>query len=229
MDIDNETETEYVHNSQFVKNEICIEDWAGQIKQMKDDSGLCIRKMFDILVKESAFLQSCSKMRDFDIIRNPRCLIGVIHDVHNYSPFYPLSQHVINLAISEINNRGVVSDEGTSLIEGEYIKAFLERKEWTPDEYNSVKHVLITCDPNTSNSKTSSEMSLVATAHIYGMRVVSTFYIFILFFVFFVAVAVVVRIVYHHGRRHFLHMILLLRRKIHFLQIPFAYKYAHHD
>jgi hypothetical protein len=76
-------------------------------------------------------------------------------------------------------NRGVVTDEGASLIESEFIKSFLAQKEWEPDEYNSVKHVFITCDPNTSNSAKSSEMALIATIQWHGMRVVR-FYYFIL-------------------------------------------------
>jgi len=73
-----------------------------------------------------------------------------------------------------IFHRGVVTDEGTSIIESDYIAEFLKRREWIPEQYNHVKQVLITCDPNTSNSAKSSEMALIATAHIYGMKVVST-------------------------------------------------------
>lgn len=77
--------------------------------------------------------------------------------------------------------RGVVTDEGSSLIESEFIKSFIEREHWVPDEHRTVKHVLVTCDPNGSGSANSSEMALIATTQISGQRFVRIHLLLFLF------------------------------------------------
>lgn len=77
----------------------------------------------------------------------------------------------------------MVTDEGNSLIEQEYIKAFLAREEWEPDPHKAIRQVFITCDPCGSGQvqdTSTSEMSLVAVAPIYSERVVSVFFFNIL-------------------------------------------------
>lgn len=73
---------------------------------------------------------------------------------------------------AELLSRGVVTDEGSSLIEKEFVRNFLESPKWSPDKYNSVRHIFITLDPNCSNSPTSSDMAMVAVAPVGLQRVV---------------------------------------------------------
>lgn len=72
---------------------------------------------------------------------------------------------------------GVVTSEGTSLIEKEFCTRFFQKELWTADPHRSVPHVFITCDPNTSNTSTSADMALVATIAVHGTRVVSLFFL----------------------------------------------------
>lgn len=77
-----------------------------------------------------------------------------------------------NVTILKRESMGVISDEGTSIVEKQYIKKFLKQPLWTLDEYDKVQYVLIMCDPNTLGGATSSEMALTAITHINGKRVV---------------------------------------------------------
>jgi len=76
------------------------------------------------------------------------------------------------ITILKRESMGVVTDEGGSLIESEYIKKFLAMPEHVLDVYTAVKHVLVTCDPNTSGSVGSSEMALMGIINQNGKRVI---------------------------------------------------------
>jgi len=72
-----------------------------------------------------------------------------------------------------------VENEDT-IFEVSYLKSFFEREPWELDKrVHHIKHILVTCDPNTrgdSEKKTGSDMSLMATVCISGTFIVSTDY-----------------------------------------------------
>ena len=70
-----------------------------------------------------------------------------------------------------------MTDDGGSYIDKKDIDSFLKRPYWSPEPHQTVKKVFIMCDPNVKDSKTSSEMALVAIGHVNGNRVVF-FYFF---------------------------------------------------
>ena len=69
--------------------------------------------------------------------------------------------------------RGVVADEGGSLFENAHVEEILEGVPWAPSDLAKPRHVLITCDPNARDKRTSSEMALVACVLDSGRYVVS--------------------------------------------------------
>lgn len=70
-------------------------------------------------------------------------------------------------------NRGVVTDEGGSLFDNKDVCQLITKPEWAPDIREYPRHVLITCDPNTHDSRRSSEMALVAMTLVNGHFTVS--------------------------------------------------------
>jgi hypothetical protein len=105
---------------------------------------------------------------------NPACYIKQEDDAADYARYFvPFNNEKFEAWCTKRANRGVVTDDGNSLIEPEFVKMFFNNPPWTPG-MNAVKHVFITVDPNTSNSGTAAEMALVATCQVFGMRVVSS-------------------------------------------------------
>jgi len=79
---------------------------------------------------------------------------------------------------------GVVTDGGSSLIEKSFLDKLWKRMEWIPSNDMTVSQILITCDPNCSDSATSADMALFAMINHMGSRVVSLSFIYLFSFCF---------------------------------------------
>ena len=67
--------------------------------------------------------------------------------------------------ILQRESMGVITDNNSSLIEKEYIDAFLKKPFWEPPPFDYPRQILIICDPNSSKTASSSEMALMAIIH----------------------------------------------------------------
>lgn len=76
----------------------------------------------------------------------------------------------------------MVTDEGGSIFDNNDVREMVEKPEWAPDIREYPKHVFITCDPNTHDSRRSSEMALVAMTLENGRFTVSLFFFLISIF-----------------------------------------------
>lgn len=76
-------------------------------------------------------------------------------------------------------NMGVILDSGASIIEERFLTRWIEQPRYVPIHERKADCVVITVDPNGSDSATASEMAIVSTALLWGERVVRLFIIFI--------------------------------------------------
>jgi hypothetical protein len=80
-----------------------------------------------------------------------------------------------NITTLKRESMGVISDEGTSIVDTRDIKSFKEAPLYVFDARDYPKWIMIMCDPNTTGGALSSEMALTAIAFIRGQYVVKYF------------------------------------------------------
>lgn len=70
-------------------------------------------------------------------------------------------------------NFGVISDEGGAIVERKFLEKWVDARRYIPEDHERALAVVVAVDPNGSNASTASEMAIVTTALLYGIRVVS--------------------------------------------------------
>lgn len=91
-----------------------------------------------------------------------------------------------NVTTLKRESMGVISDEGTSIIDKNSIKKFKELPPYNfVDEMTKPKYIMIMCDPNTTGGAMSSEMALTAITNINGRYVVRIEKCYIFYYVYF--------------------------------------------